>query len=263
VLKAPRRPTDLEYVFALTGPTFSPDEKYLAFGSHRSVRVFEFASWREVTSFDGTGSPLGFAPDGRTIAAAGDTAVLLWDLTGREPDGRLRTQRLDPRALESLWGDLSSDDAPRGHRAVWSLIAGAEQSVPFLRERLARRPAVEDEQIRQWIAGLDSDQFAARERATAELKKLGHFAEPALRQALRGNPPSEPRRRIEQLLQQLATPGYQLRASRVTEVLEQVGTPEARKVLEALAKGEGLLGRQAKASLARLERPRARGGRGR
>ncbi len=132
--------------------------------------------------------------------------------------------------------------------------------MPFLREQLARRPAVEDEQVRQWIARLDSDQFAVREVATGELKKLGRFAEPALRQALRGNPPPEPRRRIEQLLQRLATPAYRLHASRVTEVLEQAGTPEAREVLEALAKGEGLLGRQAKASLARLQRPRARGG---
>ncbi len=260
VLKVPGRPTDLEGVFGLGGPTFSPDEKYLAFGWHGSVRVFEFASWQEVTSFAGTGSPLGFAPDGRTIAAAGKTDVLLWDLTGRAPEGRLRARRLGPEALEALWDDLSSDEAPRGHRAVWSLVAGAEQSVPFLREQLARRPAVEDEQVRQWIARLDSDQFAVREVATGELKKLGRFAEPALRQALRGNPPPEPRRRIEQLLQRLATPAYRLHASRVTEVLEQAGTPEAREVLEALAKGEGLLGRQAKASLARLQRPRARGG---
>jgi hypothetical protein len=48
-----------------------------------------------------------------------------------------------------------------------------------------------------------------------------------------------------------------LRTLRALEVLEQVGTPEATKLLRTLAKGapEAGLTRQAKQALARLSRP--------
>ena len=110
------------------------------------------------------------------------------------------------------------------------------------------------ERIRGWIADLDSEQFATREAATAELTKLDRAAEPALRQALAKKPPLEQRRRIERLLERLATPGRKLHAARVTTVLEQIGTAEARKVLEALADepAETLLSREARESLKRM-----------
>ena len=61
----------------------------------------------------------------------------------------------------------------------------------------------------------------------------------------------------EQVLAKLQGPATslkQVRALRTVEVLEHIGTPEARKVLESLAKGtpEALLTSEAKASLDRL-----------
>ena len=47
------------------------------------------------------------------------------------------------------------------------------------------------DQVRRWIRDLDSDRFAVRDRAVAELAKLGDAAEPALRQALRDRPSLE------------------------------------------------------------------------
>jgi len=257
VLKVPSRPDDLEGVSAMGCPSFSPDGKYVALGWHRYVRVFEVATGQEVCSFAGVRAgarPVTFAPDGRTVASGEGTSILTWDVTGRAPDGRLQEMRLGRRALEMMWEDLSSEDGPRGHRAIWALVPGARQSLPFLRARLLARPAVADKQVRRWIAELDSEQFALRRKATDELEALGRFAEPALREALQGNPQLEPRRRIEQLLKRLASPANRLRAARVTQVLEQIGTPEARKVLEALARepAEGLLARQAKSALGRI-----------
>jgi hypothetical protein len=67
------------------------------------------------------------------------------------------------------------------------------------------------------------------------------------------------RQRVRRLLEQFAEPGgpsEARRLPRVVTLLELTGTPEARRVLEAVAKGdpEAGLTRQARAALARLDR---------
>src|SRR5207248_10135617 len=98
-----------------------------------------------------------------------------------------------------------------------------------------------------------------RETAFKALAKLDDRAQAALRKALDGKPPLEMRTRIEQLLQRLA-PGKlpltaeALREFRAIEVLELIATPEARTVLESLAKGAdgARLTREAAAALKRM-----------
>ena len=122
------------------------------------------------------------------------------------------------------------------------------------------RPADEG-RLARLIAELDSDQFAARERASADLASLGEAAVPALRRALRGEAAAETHRRVALLLERVQwddrePPADQLRSLRALEVLEWVGTPEARDVLARLAEGalEARLTQEAKASLERLAR---------
>ena len=67
----------------------------------------------------------------------------------------------------------------------------------------------------------------------------------------------EARKRVDDLLQQLTRKAMQpesIRDWRAVEVLEFIGTPAARRVLEKLAGGatEALLTREAKAALKRL-----------
>lgn len=96
-----------------------------------------------------------------------------------------------------------------------------------------------------------------RERASAELGRAGASAEPALRQALAAaetRASVERRRRLERaLLEVRATARAELRA---VEVLDLIGTPETRPLLEALAKGapEAALTGEAKRSLLRPAR---------
>jgi hypothetical protein len=109
------------------------------------------------------------------------------------------------------------------------------------------------------VADLDHDQFAVREKAMAELEMLGEWAEPALRKILESDPSTETRRRVERLLEQLdrlTVAGGRLRTLRAIEVLEHIGTPEARRVLEMLAGGfsGSRVTREAKAALDRLAR---------
>src|SRR5262249_41530798 len=108
------------------------------------------------------------------------------------------------------------------------------------------------------LADLDSNRFAVREKATAALARLGELAEPDLRRTLRSRPQPETRRRLERLLQSLAEAiptGERLQALRAVEVLEQIGTADARQVLQTLASGTpaAQLTQEAKASLERLD----------
>jgi hypothetical protein len=101
---------------------------------------------------------------------------------------------------------------------------------------------VADERIERLIADLDSDDFDTRTKASKELAELGELAVPALRKALAKGPPAEGRRRMDDLVKQwesakAAPRGETLRMLRAVAALERAGTPEARRVLEALAAG--------------------------
>jgi hypothetical protein len=192
------------------------------------------------------------SPDGKTAGLGGLEGVPLrfWDLTEwtrRQP----RTQGLSSRDLQKAWEGLAGEDAAAAYRALGTLIRAPEQAVPYLRERL-RPVAPAGKQVRQWVADLDSDDFDARERATEELRKAGESAELALRQALEGGPSAEVRRRVEGLLKCTEASA----AVRSVEVLEYIGTPEAKEVLQWLAQGvpQARLTQEAKASVERLER---------
>lgn len=167
--------------------------------------------------------------------------------------------------LEGLWADLGSDGA-RAYRAVRRLGAAGPRAATFLEGRLKGAAAPDERRTARLIADLDSDDFARREKASAALEALGARAEPALRQALEGNPSAELRRRARRLLQRLSAaaerpPSPELVRLRGVEALEAKGTPEARKVLTGLAAGPASapLTAEAKAALLRLaKRPGGR-----
>src|SRR5205823_3131596 len=110
------------------------------------------------------------------------------------------------------------------------------------------------------LADLDSDQFRVRQAAEQKLRALGELAESALRAALKAGPSLERRRRIEAVLTILdptgTVHGELLRELRAVQVLERIGSPEARRVLEALAQGveSARLTRAAKGAVTRLAR---------
>jgi hypothetical protein len=79
-----------------------------------------------------------------------------------------------------------------------------------------------------------------------------------LRKALEGEPSAEVRRQVTRLLEQLSAhpPAPEVvRSIRAIEALERIGTPEARKLLEELAKGapEAWRTREAGEAVARLK----------
>jgi RNA polymerase sigma factor (sigma-70 family) len=168
-------------------------------------------------------------------------------------------RELEAKEVEAVWSDLAGDDPVKVRRGVWALSGSPKAALPLLKEALTPKtlPDADERRVARLIAELDDDSFDVREKASAELEKVGTGAAAAMREALEKAPSAESRRRLEALLGKIdrgAAP-EQGRALRAVEVLENVGTPEARRLLEALAKNSphAELARAAKAALGRLD----------
>lgn len=247
----------------------SPDGKLLATGgADNIVRVWEVSTSKELAAFRGHAKlvySVAFSPRGNLVASGSyDSTVRLWDVSGLKKLSA-KAEQITPGRWKELWADLAAEDAERAHRGIGVLEAAPEQAVVLLAAALRPVPAKVSPPVERLIADLDANRFAVREKAMRELERLVSSAEPALRQALEGKLSTEARKRVERLLDGPATgaslPADEVRNVRAIEVLEHVGTPEARRVLEKLAKGDptSLVTREARSSLARLSaRPRTR-----
>jgi RNA polymerase sigma factor (sigma-70 family) len=219
------------------------------------VRVWDLATGREVRQFaghQGGTTAVAFSPDGKLlISASADTTLLLWDAASLVP-AKESGRELTSTELESLWSDLAGSDAAKAHRAIWSMVAVPRSSVAFLKANLLPETAAEPARIAKLLADLDYDNFAVRRKATAQLEKLGESAVPALRERLKDEARPEVRRRVEGLLEKWTQ--ERLRTLRSVEVLENIGTEEAKNVLQKVANGAPgvLLSQESKASLERL-----------
>jgi WD40 repeat protein len=236
---------------------YSPDGWTLASGEDDgSVLLFESATGllrRRLVGHRATVVALAFLPDGkRLVTASTDNTGLVWDVSlaalahpvAADPDG--------------LWADLASTEPAAAHRTLASLAANPVTAVSLLKERLRPAAVPDTATLDRLVADLDSDQFPLREKAASELDRLGATAVAGLRERAAGAQTLEVRRRMGHILEKLdaaGIPAQRLRECRALELLEHLGTSEARKVLEQLARGasEADLTRDTQAALRRLE----------
>jgi hypothetical protein len=245
--------------------TFSPDGRFVAAsGFGVEAYVWEVATGDVLWVFAKRGHStrtVAFSPDGRRLVVGyKDHTILVWEF----PPWKAVLPHFDPGPLSPAErkgvADLLGDPmAERGYKAVCLLAAFPEQAIPLLRESLHPVPPRDTVRVRRLVADLDSADFETREAAVAELKKLGLLAEPELREALAGAPSAEVRRQGNLLLEAIdldPTGSRRLAEVRAVFVLEIIGSPPARQILETLARGEPLAPstRDAKAALERLSR---------
>jgi hypothetical protein len=250
--------------FAHSPLVMSADGRTLAFpGRDGSVGLVELTTAQPRRTFAGRQGGvtcLAFSPDGKTLASGSqDSTILIWDLTAPALGEKRPRGPLTAKELEALWTDLGSDNAGKAYRAVLTLTAFPRQAVSFLKKQAPPVQPADAKQIDRLIADLGSKKFATRTKAYHALEALGETALPALTTALGKNPSVEVSKRLEKLIarvQESDLPPNQLRVLRAVEVLESIGSAEAREVFTEMARGAAgaRLTEEARLALERLKR---------
>jgi hypothetical protein len=183
--------------------------------------------------------------------------ILVWDVTAfRKHAGRERPP-LRAAEWEAHWVLLAHDDPREAFKAMRRLAASPGQTLPILKQRL-QPVEVENVDLAAQIAELDGP-LAQRQKAEARLRAAGDEAIPFLEKALQPKPPHFAPR-IETILKDLKDAWLPDPTTRrllwSIELLEFVGTKEAKQILQRLGEGTptAWVTLEAKKSLERLNK---------
>jgi hypothetical protein len=206
---------------------------------------------------------LGFSPDGNYLASgASDSTVLVWDVRSYPREYAGDKTKLSSEATRKLWADLFKEESSTAYAAIWKFVAGHDYVVSVMKEKWhGGKPNTH--RVLQLIKDLDSNKFQIREQSFQELKGFGREIIPILRDALGTNPSTEARVRLNSVMAELDSvpqPGQlsrsQLQGVRVIQILEYIGTTDAKRLLEEFNRHDPRpdVREQAKGALARLAR---------
>ena len=241
--------------------SFANDGRTLAAASgDKSVRLFELPTGKEIGAFTGhvgAVTAVAFAPDSKTVVTgSADTTAVVWAGDRYIKAPTVQSVQLEAKQLDALWQELAGEPN-NAYQARIQLATAPKQTLAMLLKKVKPTAGVDLKEIEKLIADLESNQFEVREKANTELEKLGELAQPALQKVLDSQLSLETRQRVERILEKLtgqAPPPEVLRNIRAVQLLEQMASPEAKQLLQALAKGApgDKLTRQAEAALKRL-----------
>ena len=225
---------------------FTPDGKRIVCTADDTIStldlVSEKESFRKSTNYrprygESFACAFRVSPDGRKVATGLlDSTTLLWELP---PQVEEKAKPLTQDRLEQCWTDLAGTDARRAFLAVHKLTAAPQETLALLRERLKPAKTPDTEEMRRLLAELGDEAFLTRDAAAKRLDQLGPEANGVLRLVKPRNAPLELERRLEKHFAgthtiRIADDRRHVRAIRA---LEQINSPEARKLLKSLADG--------------------------
>jgi WD40 repeat protein len=190
--------------------------------------------------FSRSGWWLAVTRDGRRVTTPlKDGTAVVWDLS---PFTRKAAPfRPTDDLLAKYWEQLLHPGLA-GYEAVWRMAdAPPDQLLRILRAKLKPATAPDEAAIKRAIEDLDSDDFPTREAASKRLVEFGPAAVGRLKKAVDASTSAEVRRRGQAALTAVEKSpfgdGESLRRCRAIELLERIDTPDARRVMEPLAKG--------------------------
>jgi WD40 repeat protein len=221
-----------------TAPVFSPDGRTFGVCATVLIELWEVGSGNDRAHLGGPhGSPrvLAFSPDGRLLASGNeDRTVRLWDLaTGKE------VHKIEhpgvPTGLAWLpGGQALASGSTDGTALVWDL----KEVRAGLRPHKVDLAAKELEALWKDLTGADAM------KAYEAVRTLSAGGRPAVQM-------------LEERTPSLGAAGSDRAAPvRVVEILERMGTPDARRLLDKLAREatDARLAEEAKAALERMGR---------
>lgn len=145
--------------------------------------------------------------------------------------------RLGGARLRHLWGQLGSADPCTGEAALWALVRGHTEAVPFLVRTVtvpARKapPPVDGAKVRPLVADLGHYRHLTRAAAADELVRLGPGVLPHVRKATAAAD-GEAKARLQAFLDDWSarTGADGVRLKRCATALRAVGSPEAKELL--------------------------------
>jgi RNA polymerase sigma factor (sigma-70 family) len=246
---------------------FSPDGKTLAstsgypvtFQEPGEVYLWEVTTgqvrWQALPPVGG-GASLAFTPDGRVLALGGlDHHIHRWDLaTGQELPALTGHLGVVSDLAFSSDGTLLASGSMDATALIW-------RQTPWRPRTAPRKEARTSQELEALWGGLASADAAQAYRAIWSLVEAGEQTVPLLAARLRPAPGAEGQPAREKMPSDAGaapTSPPRLRELRALEVLEQIGTPDAHRLLQTLAAKapEPQVAAEARTALGRLDKRR-------
>ena len=205
------------------------------------VTVFETATGQVLAHFSGHREgvvAIAFTPDGnRVLSAGGDHQVLVWDVSLAKLAGKVEPLKAAHR--DKAWEALTVSSVQGALPTMAAFAADPDAAVAFLATKLRPAAAVDPALLDRIFRNLDSENFVVRDKADRELNALGSGAIAGVR-ARAAKASIETRRRAEKFLSRYESEdgtADRIRLARALDILAEVNTPAARKLIEELAGG--------------------------
>ena len=244
---------------------FSPNGRMVAVGvDGGGICLLETETGEQRGRIAGSGPriySLAFSPCGLLLASGAPESAMVWDVTGKILSASRPVQPFEPEVLDACWTkELAGPDAAKAWQTICDLTLRPDQAVALLKKKLPLpHIAIEAKLRAQLKADLEDDDFAIRERACKELTEIGAPAVYFVRKLCVSGASPEARQRAENVLKKLVTPSMladERRSARAIEILEYIGSPAARELLEVQARGDpgSSLVRDAKGAVDRISK---------
>jgi hypothetical protein len=159
------------------------------------------------------------------------------------------------KELDTVWAEMANENAGKSLQGCAELY-GAKEGLRYLKNHLTLKVTEPDEkELEKLILKLDDNEFSTREDAETKLVKLGPTIQPAIEKALKDHKSAEMQMRLNRIVTKFKESNPLRQAEHGVEVLVALRTPEAKQLLEDLAKGDekDWLAQKAKKALDRVK----------
>jgi WD40 repeat protein len=232
---------------------FADEGHSLIFGTHNgAASIWEVATGKE-RLYHRTGQEwVTAACQSKMLLATGsaDGSIKVWNLPQLVLDkGTLAKRTFDAKDLDFVWTQLNEEDPKEAFKGVLTMAYHAKIFVGWLNEKL---PSITKKDVEAYIAALDHESFAEREKAMKTLMSLSPFFQSELEKSRDGTSSPEVKNRIGLILDKSRDESK--RYVRLIEAMEICDLPEASTILERIAALGGFIGSEAENARKRIQK---------